>query len=91
MEDLLGKEIRGFRFIGNPHSVNYNMSMNKYIGVIGKIKSVRNDSVTVIFPNHDTWSYPHKEALHNLVKEELEEEQSIGQILNNIKNLTKDL
>ena len=88
MEDLLGKKIKGFRFIGNPHSVNYNMSMNKYIGVIGKIKSVRNDSVTVIFPNHDTWSYPLSEIHEHLVEQE---EQTIEQILNNIKNLTKDL
>ena len=28
MEDLLGKEIKGFKFSGG---VGYNMSMNKYI------------------------------------------------------------
>jgi len=91
MEDLIGKQVKGFKFIGNPDSVNYNMSMNKYIGVIGKIKSVRNDSVTVMFHNHDNWSYPYPEILDHLVEEEPEEEQSIEEILNNIKNLTKDL
>jgi hypothetical protein len=85
MEDLLGKEIKGFKFSGG---IGYNMSMNKYIGVIGKIKSVRNDSVTVKFPNHDTWSYPLSEINEHLVEQE---EQSIEEILNNIKNLTKDL
>ena len=91
MEDLLGKEVKGFKFIGNPHSVPYNMSMNKYIGVIGKIRYVSDNAVTVRFPNHDTWSYPYKEALDHLVEEELEEEQSIEEILNNIKNLTKQI
>ena len=85
MEDLLEKEIRGFKFSDGP---GYVPAMNKYIGVIGKIKSVRNDSVTIKFPNHDTWSYPLSEIHEHLVEEA---ELTIEEILNNIKNLTKDL
>lgn len=87
MEDLLGKEIRGFKFSDSP---GYILRMNDYIGVIGKIIYVSSDSVSVKFPNRDTWSYPLSEIHEHLV-EKIEEEQSIEEILNNIKNLTKDL
>lgn len=85
MEDLLGKEIRGFKFSGGP---GYLHAMNKYNGVVGKIVYANSDVIQIKFPDGKSWNYPYKEALHNLVKEELEEEQSIEEILNNIKNLT---
>jgi hypothetical protein len=89
MEDkdsLIGKKMKGFKFSG--HTVGYNFAMDNYIGVIGTIKSVRSDTVTVKFPNYDTWSYPYPEILNHLV---VEEELTIEQILNNIKNLTKQI
>ena len=88
MEDkdsLIGKEIRGFKFSGGP---GHPPIMNKYDGVIGKITSVRYDVIQIKFPNGNIWNYPYEEALNHLV---VEEEQSIEEILNNIKNLTKDL
>jgi hypothetical protein len=85
MEDLLEKEIRGFKFRDGP---GYVPRMNDYIGVIGKIRYVSSDSVSVKFPNHDTWSYPLSEIHEHLVEEA---ELTIEQILNNIKNLTKQI
>ena len=85
MEDLLGKEIRGFKFNGGP---GYVPAMNNYIDIVGTIKYVSSDSVSVKFPNHDTWSYPLSEIHDHLVEEA---KLTIEQILNNIKNLTKDL
>ena len=84
MEDLLGIEVKGFKFIDGP---GYVLRMNNYINVIGKIRYVSSDSVSVRFPNQDTWSYPLSEIHEHLV----EEEQSIEEILNNIKNLTKQI
>jgi hypothetical protein len=80
MEDLLGKEIRGFKFSDGP---GYVPAMNKYIGVIGTIRYVSSDSVSVKFPNHDTWSYPLSEIHEHLV-----EEKTIEELLNTIKRLT---
>jgi hypothetical protein len=57
--------------------------MNKYIGVIGTIRYVSSDSVSVKFPNHDTWSYPLSEIHEHLV-----EEKTIEELLNTIKRLT---
>lgn len=80
MESLLGKEIRGFKFEDGP---GYVLRMNKYIGVIGIIRYVSSDSVSVEFPDQDTWSYPLSEIHDHLV-----EEQTIEEILNTIKRLT---
>ena len=88
MEDLLGKEIRGFKFSGSP--TYFPHSMDAYNGVVGKIVYANSDVIQIKFSSGKSWNYPRKEALNHLV-EEIEEEQSIEQILNNIKNLTKDL
>lgn len=85
MEDLIGKQVRGFKFNGGP---GYVPAMNKYIDIVGIIRYVSSDSVSVKFTNHDTWSYPLSEIHDHLVEQE---EQSIEQILNNIKNLTKEI
>jgi len=87
-DSLIEKQVKGFKFKDGP---GYMSRMNIYIGVIGTIKSVRSDSVTVKFPNHDTWSYPYPEVLDHLVEEEPEEELTIEEILNNIKKLTSEL
>lgn len=88
MESLIGKQIKGFKFSGPP---TYVPLMKNFDGVIGTIKYDYKNVVRVEFPNGDVFDYPHEEALNYLVKEELEEELSIEQILNRIKNLTKDL
>lgn len=88
MESLIGKQIKGFKFSGKP---TYVPLMKNFDGVIGTIKYDYKNVVQVEFPNGDIWNYPHKKALNYLVKEELEEELSIEQILNRIKSLTKQI
>lgn len=89
MDSLIGKKAKGFKFSGKP---TYGPNrMDKYNGVVGKIVYVGSGVAQIKFPDGGNWNYPHAEILDHLVEEELEEEQSIEQILNNIKNLTKDL
>jgi hypothetical protein len=89
MESLIGKKAKGFKFSGSPTYVH--SRMNQYNGVVGKITYTNSDVVQIKFPDDQSWNYPYEEALTHLVEEELEEEQSIEQILNNIKNLTKQI
>jgi hypothetical protein len=89
MESLIGKQIKGFKFTGRPTYLPDNM--DRYNGVVGKIIYAGSDVVQVKFPNNSTWNYPYKEALNHIVEEEPEEEQTIEQILNNIKKLTSEL
>ena len=89
MESLIGKKAKGFKFSGSPTYVP--TRMDKYNGVVGKITYSNDKVVQIKFPDGQSWNYPYEEALNHLVEEELEEEQSIEQILNNIKNLTKQI
>ena len=89
MDSLVGKKAKGFKFSGAPTYIPNIMS--KYDGVLGRIVYTDGNVVQIRFPDDKSWNYPHKEALNHLVEEELEEELTIEQILNNIKNLTKDL
>ena len=84
-ESLIGKKAKGFRFKDGP---GYLSIMNKYIGDIGTIESQGEKTCTIKFNNGNRWGYPYPEIIDHLVEEE---QQSIEQILNNIKNLTKDL
>lgn len=89
MESLIGKKAKGFKFSGSPTYVPH--SMDAYNGVVGVITYTNSNIIQIKFSSGKSWNYPYKEALNHLVEEELEEEQTIEQILNNIKNLTKDL
>ena len=89
MESLIGKQIKGFKFTGKPIYVPVNM--DKYNDVVGKIIYASSGVVQIKFPDNSTWNYPYEEALNHLVEEEPEEEQTIEQILNNIKKLTSEL
>ena len=82
MEDLLEKEIRGFKFSDGP---GYVPRMNDYIGVTGRIRYVGGDAVSVKFPNGDSWSYPLSEIHEHLVEQA---ELTIEELLNTIKRLT---
>jgi hypothetical protein len=84
MEDLTGKEVKGFKFTGGP---GYVPRMNIYIDTIGTIKTHKKTACSVEFDNGDMWAYPYPEILNHLVEEEL----TIEQILNNIKKLTSEL
>lgn len=84
-ESLIGKKVRGFRFKDGP---GYLSNMDRYIGSIGTITRHGENTCSIKFNNGDSWGYPYPEILDYLIEEE---EQSIEEILNNIKNLTKDL
>jgi hypothetical protein len=89
MESLIGKKAKGFKFSGR--RPNYNPLMDEFENVIGEIRYTNSDVIQIKFPNGSIWNYPYEKALDHLVEEELEEEQSIEEILNNIKNLTKQI
>lgn len=89
MEDLIGKKAKGFKFSGYPTHIKY---MDKYDGVVGEISNYTTGTVRSIkFPDGNFYNYPYPEILNHLVEEEPEEEQTIEQILNNIKKLTSEL
>ena len=91
MEDkdsLIGKKMKGFKFKNGP---GYVPKMNIYIDTIGTIKTHNGTVCGVKFDNGDRWAYPYPEILDHLVEKEPEEEQTIEQILNNIKKLTSEL
>lgn len=85
MESLIGKKAKGFKFKGNPTYVP--TRMDQYNGVVGVITYTDGNVIQIKFSSGKSWNYPYKEALDHLV----EEEQSIEEILNNIKNLTKQI
>lgn len=84
-EELIGKLIKGFEFYGFP---SYTNNMQKYEDVIGKITWVSHDVVKIEFPDGTKYNYPYPKALKHIIEEE---EPSIEEILNNIKNLTKQI
>jgi hypothetical protein len=71
--DLVGKKMVGFDFEGGP---GFSSEMEKHIGEIGVIQSVRNSMhgdgmiALVKFSGGDTWYYPLNPVLDHLVKEE---------------------
>lgn len=79
---LVGRQAKGFEFSGSPTYIPN--SMSKYDGVLGKIVYADGNIVQIRFPDGKSWNYPYAQILDHLV----EEEQSIEEILNNIKNLT---
>jgi hypothetical protein len=83
MEDLKGKKVKGFKFSGN--NIGYNRGMDKYIGVIGTVRSFSFDACSVKFPDGNLWSYPLDQIEKHLV--EPEPDLSIEEILNNMKTL----
>lgn len=85
-KELIGKLIKGFKFSGFPR---YMSNMQKYEDVIGEITWLDSTIVRIKFPNGIQYNYPYPEALKHIVEEE--KEQSIEEILNNIKNLTKQI
>ena len=68
MEDLVGKKVRGFKFEGD-----YVPQMDKHIGEVGKIISVKlsKKTVRVEFTN-GSWCYPADQIEKHLVKEVME-------------------
>lgn len=84
MEDLVGKKMYGFEFKdgpGFPHSMRY------FVGKEGEILKHYSDVCTVSFDEGGLWSYPYPEILDHLV----EEEKTIDQIINEVKQLTSQI
>jgi hypothetical protein len=84
-KELIGKLMKGFKFSG---FTTYMPFMQQYEDVIGQIIWLDSTIVTIKFPDGKKYNYPYPEALKHIVEEE---EPSIEEILNNIKNLTKQI
>ena len=69
-EDLIGKEVVGFKFKKTKHGVFYANQMDEFVGQIGKIieYSERNRCFIVQFQCKQCYSYPAKKAKKNLVE-----------------------
>lgn len=65
MESLIGKKVKGFKFVGNYGG----STMDKYIGQIGIIDRVIDEFVKVIFNDGEYWIYPLLEIEKHLVNE----------------------
>ena len=83
MKEIIGKKAFGFEFKGEP---SFATGMKKYIGVEGTITDCNNHCKITFHDNH--YWYPYPEILNHLVEEKVvEEELTVEEILNNIKNL----
>lgn len=91
MEDLLGKQVYGFKFRNS--NLHYSPSMDIHIGKIGTIMHYYNDETdnieycTVEFENGENWSYLYPEILNHLV----DDERTIDDLLTEMKQLTSEL
>ena len=70
-EELVGKQMVGFEFIGGP---GFSDRMKKRVGEVGTIISWRNSAsgdviVNVEFKDGDNWYYPYDLAIKNLLVE----------------------
>lgn len=81
MEELVGKEIYGFKFI--KHSLHYSPSMDIHIGKIGTIEHQDDDMCNVRFKNGEVWSYPYPEILNHLV----DDGRTVDELLIEMKQL----
>jgi len=88
MASLVGKEVFGFNFEGHP---THTQQMVQYIGKIGKITFRGYDICQVEFDSGQRYNYPNSEIHKHLVElapvEEPEEELTIEQIMDNMKDL----
>ena len=55
--DYVGKEILGFSF-SNEYDIGYAVSMNKYIGELGRVVYQGENHVRVVFSDGENWNYP---------------------------------
>jgi len=86
MEDLIEKEVIGFKFTSHP---NFVPLMKAYVGKIGKIKKFYAGIYCVEFDDGHSWNYPYPEILEHLVeKQVVEKELTLEEIFDKIKNLT---
>lgn len=84
MEDLVGKQVYGFKF--KKSSLHYSPSMDIHIGKIGTIEHQDDDMCNVRFKNGEIWCYPYPEILDHLV-----DERTVDELLIEMKQLTSEL
>lgn len=82
-ENLIGKEIVGFKFKGTSEC-NWVLSISKHIGKIGKIIEESKTSCYVKFDDDDAWWFPTDQVLKQLKEEE---EIDINALFEQIKNI----
>lgn len=93
MEELVGKEMYGFKFEEGKGKPSFSRSMKKFIGLKSKIVHTTDSLVEVVFPNDKYrlhWQYPLPEALDHLVEKE-EEYSSVEEIIIKMKELNSKL
>jgi hypothetical protein len=66
-EKLIGRKVRGFRFVTSV--VCYNNSMDKYVGQIGWVNCIGDNYCGIKFSDGQSWSYPLSEIEKHLVEE----------------------
>ena len=84
MEELIGKEIYGFKF--KKRSLHYSPSMSIHIGKIGTIEKKDDDICHVRFKTGELWSYPYPEILDHLV-----DEKTVDELLIEMKQLISSI
>ncbi len=94
MNDLVGKQMYGFRF--KRSNLHYSKNMEQCVGKIGTIILYDHyedddgnsfDTYRVQFENGEVWSYPYPEVFENLV----DDGKTIEQIIIEVKQLTSEL
>lgn len=89
-DDLIGKEIKGFKFDANPYIYYQATAMDKFIDKVGKIVKYNEigQTVDVNFGGFNTWSYPLAEVLKQLKEQEKElSDQDIKELFDKIQTL----
>lgn len=71
----IGNKAKGFKFyaFNNSAILNYNIDMNRFVGVEGVISDVGTETFSIFYEGIGYWSYPIKEYLTILREERLKE------------------
>ena len=80
-EELVGKEVYGFKFPGGHAGLSYPEAMNHFVGKVGIVWDTDERSVKIIFPKsrhseRNCWWYPKSMVIANLVTEPSEEKET---------------
>ena len=79
-EELIGKEVYGFKFPDGHAGLSYPEAMNNFVGKVGIVWDTDERSVKVIFPKsrhreRNYWYYPKSMVIVNLVTEASEKKE----------------
>ena len=81
-EELIGKEVYGFKFPDGHAGLSYPEVKNHFVGEVGIVQDTDRSSAKIIFPKsrhtkRNCWWYPKSMVIANLVTE-LSEEKETG-------------